>query len=294
MKKPDRKSPQGLWLENNMMEASAASVISQQLSPFTSAVRDCYEAGVEVATLPAKGTTKAHMLVAALFLKKSLNDFRATWVLLHFGYTSQAAAVAGSLYENALSTCAIAGDMRWNSRIADNQCGDIQWSPQELAKLLAERIRKESNNAGVKYTEEEYQLTWRQIYGGYKWLCKIKHPTYRSAAHDAGSASVKKGKYVIMAAPDIRTEDLPTKSTIISIGIGRLHDAIQSFALGRDCNTSGRAYLDFSGRMKRVLDEAKQAYLSIANQPLPFTIGDSQLAMDCAKLRAQQKIAKDQ
>jgi hypothetical protein len=103
MKNVGRKSPQGLWLANNMMEAAAASVISQQLSPFTSTVRDCYETGVEVATLPAKGPTKSHMLVAALFLKRSLNDFRATWVLLHLGYTSQAAAVAGSLYENALT-----------------------------------------------------------------------------------------------------------------------------------------------------------------------------------------------
>ena len=47
----------------------------------------------------------------------------------------------------------------------------------------------------------------------------LKHPTIPSALHDAFSVSLTENEYTIMAAPDTRIEDLPSKAFILSVMI---------------------------------------------------------------------------
>ena len=106
----NHKGPEGLWLACDQMEAAAEVALENQLSQFEPAIRDCYEAGVQIPTLASKRYGQHDILFSALLLKKALNDLHAVWILACFGYTSQAAAVAATLYENALTASCLAGD----------------------------------------------------------------------------------------------------------------------------------------------------------------------------------------
>ena len=175
--------PDGLWVACEGMEAAATIDLSTQLAPFASAIRNCYEAGVQAPTLVATRHKELDTLLSALFLKRTLNDLRATWVLLQIGYTSQAAAVTASLYENALATSCLAGDLKNALQFRSDKISDLPWSPQQLAKKLAQRWQTEAVNAGQLFDQNEYEQAWREVYSAYKWLCKIKHPTAKSALH---------------------------------------------------------------------------------------------------------------
>jgi len=96
------KDSRGLWDALATLELSSAPKIAKALKPFSRPVTDCYECGVEVPTLSGKHKNTADLRVAGLFLKRVLNDLRATWDLLLLGYTSQAGSVAAAAFENTL------------------------------------------------------------------------------------------------------------------------------------------------------------------------------------------------
>jgi hypothetical protein len=173
----NNKGPEGLWLACDQMETAAEVALKNQLSQFEPAIRDCYEAGVQVPTLASKRYGQPDILFSALFLKKALNDLRAVWILVSTGYTSQAAAVAATLYENALAASCLAGDPICAERLQKERTGDLPWSAQDLAKLLAKRWQEDAQKAKRVFKKEEFELAWREVYSAYKWLCKIKHPT---------------------------------------------------------------------------------------------------------------------
>jgi hypothetical protein len=87
------------WEAYDDLELSARETVTSQLMVFLPIVKNCYELGVQAPTLKCPRKSERDMLVAGLFLKKSLNDFRSVWILLTTGYTSQAAAVAASMFE---------------------------------------------------------------------------------------------------------------------------------------------------------------------------------------------------
>jgi hypothetical protein len=273
------KNPQDLWVACERMEITATIALSEQLALFELPISKCYEAGVQAPTLPGKRHQESDILLSGLFLKKALNDLRAIWVLLRLGYTSQAASVAASLYENTLAATCLAGDLTNARKFQKSGRGDLPWSPQQLAKMLARRWQKEAHSVGKQFDQEEYQRAWREIYSAYKWLCKIKHPTLRSAGHDALAASVKDGEYVIMAAPDLRPEDFPVKATILTIAVNRVREAIRSFTLALECDDSHSVCKEFKSRMTEVLSGLKTAY-EVPMRPLPFDIRDTSLAQD--------------
>jgi hypothetical protein len=109
--KEDLKNSKGsfhfetLWDKLNEAEGSASSVLNDFLADFEAVCRSCYGLAIEVIFLPGAKEPIEKTLslrVAALFLRRALNDLRGTWVLIARGYTSQAACVAASLWENSL------------------------------------------------------------------------------------------------------------------------------------------------------------------------------------------------
>lgn len=287
-KQEDRKSPAGLWQACNSMEVAAVVKLSADLRPFHEAIADCYEAGVQVPTLPANRHDGDDLLLAALFLKRTLNDLRSVWTQTVTGYTSQAASVAAALFEHALAVEALAGSTGNAKRLRQTKNGDLPWSPLELAKLHASNVRQEAHRKGKTFTDADYELAWREVYGAYKFLCKIKHPTIRSTLHDAPAASVRQSEYVVMAAPDLRDEDLPVKATILMMAISRTYQAIRWFALNLECTTTHDLYRDFTERMAKVVPAATTAYNQVTVAPLPFDIADELVAEQYRLLKQQQ------
>lgn len=283
------KGPEGLWGACEGMEATAMRVLKTQLAPFEALARRCYESGVQTPTLPGKRHGAPDMMVAALFLKRALNDLRSTWVLLQIGYTSEAASVAASLFENALAVTCLAGRKSNAQKLQKSTRGDLPWSPQHLAQLLAQQWQEEAHISKTKFDKEDYESAWREIFSGYKWLCKIKHPTLPSAVHDAASTSLASSQYVVMAAPDLRPEDMAVKATILAIVINRVYGAIRSFVFALDCDTTTPGYRRFVERMQEVAAGVKEAFKALATQPLPFDIHDSSLAQDWAKSKSRGK-----
>jgi hypothetical protein len=267
------------------METAAKVALKNQLSQIEQAVRDRFEAGVQVPTLANKRYGQPDILLSALFLKKALNDLRAVWILTCFGYTSQVAAIAATLYEYALAASCLAGNTECAARLRKQKSGDLPWSAQDLAKLLAKRWQEEARSAKRDFSKEGFELAWREVYSAYKWLCKIKHPTYKSALGDSMSASVKAGEYVVMAAPDLREEDLPVKAIILTVAISRVREAVRCFFAGAECEESGPDFDSFKTSMENVLTVTKKAHASFSGQSLPFDISDSALSETYGKFK---------
>lgn len=291
--KDNCKSPAGMWQACNSMEVAAVAKLSVDLGPFKIALEKCYEAGGQAPTLPGKRHGGNDLLLAALFLKRSLNDLRSIWTQTLMGYTSQAASVAAALFEHALAVEAMAGSTENAKQLRETNSGDLPWSPIELAKLHASNMRLEAQVTGTPFTDADYELAWREVYGAYKFLCKIKHPTIRSTLHDAPAASVRDGEYVVMAAPDLRAEDLPVKATILMIAVSRAYQAIRWFALNLGCDTTEAYYRDFTDRMAAVVPAARDAYKQLVAAPLPFDVSDELLAEEYRDLKHKQARSSD-
>ena len=225
------------------------------------------------------------MLYAALFLKRALNDLRGVWILTQTGYTSQAASVAAALFEHALAATCLTGSTSRVSELQANKSGDLPWGTQALSKMLARRWEQEAREEGKPFDQDEYEKAWREVYSGYKWLCKIKHPTLGSVAHDAFAASGSSDEYVVMAAPDVRDEDLVVKATVLMICISRVYEAIRQFARALDCDESVQYWRDFEARLDAAHSGAIEAYKALAQQPLPFDIRQSTLAREWARVK---------
>lgn len=203
------------------MEALAVKQASSDLSPLERAFKLTYECGVEAPTLASTRHNDLDIRVASLFLKRTLNDLRCTWVLLAMGYTSQSAAVAASLWENALAVACIAGHPDRAQKAAKAKGGDLPWPPMQLAKTCA------ADQTGDRGSE--YELRWREHYGPYKWLCKIKHPTLKSVLHDAFSAQKDAETYVVMAVPDLRPENRGVKLGVATIALNRALSCVSEY-----------------------------------------------------------------
>jgi hypothetical protein len=255
------------------MEAAARSTLRPDIAQYEDSIRCCYEAVVQSAAISAGQEIPPHLAVAGLFLKRVLTDLRTSWLLLSTGYTSPAATIAASLWENALTVVTIANHPECLPEIQSAN-GDIPWSPQELSKRSARDSAADDLKAGLY---DRYEKTWRELYGQYKWLCKIKHPTMRSAAHDAMGASVQPNEYVIMAAPDLRPEDRVAKVMLLSIAATRTIEAVTSFVAARHPQEGDLAYKEYGIMIQRVLSKFESFKQGLTGQ-LPFHIADEKIA----------------
>lgn len=280
-----RDSPEGLWDACDQMEANASRVLNPKIGIFRAAIRDCYEAGVEAPTLMEGDSSSQATARSALFLKRTLTDLRAVWLLVRIGYASQAASIAASLFENALAVVALTeGEDRF-SELERSPSGDIPWSPTELSKALARRRQLNAHSWGREFSGPTYERAWRETYGAYKWLCKVKHPTTRSAVHDAGATSLRQPSFVVMAAPDVRDENLSLKATVLMISISRVLDAVEYFVRATPCHEGSARYQKFMARVSSANNMSIEAFKSTTAGPLPFSISEEKLARDYKTLR---------
>ena len=258
------------------MEAAAEARLQSELEPFEDAMRGSYEAGVQAPTLPGSRQRDPDMIAAAPFLKRTLTDLRGVWLLLRRGYTAQGAAVAASLWENSHATQCLAGSEENVQLLKGQADGDLPWGPQQMAQMIA---RKQSGA-----NDPEYEKLWRERYSGYKWLCKIKHPTQPSAQYETGTTVTSANEYVVMAAPDVRAEDRVMKATIIAIAIRGAGQAVLAFADALDTDKSDPYYRDFDSRLTYAADRATAAFTRVTTgRPLPFDISASSLAKQWRK-----------
>ena len=284
-----KDTPSNLWNASRDMEIAAMRKLTKDLSVLESAARHCYESGVQVATLKGKHQHEYDdMKLAAVFLKRALTDLRAVWLLISMGYTSQAASVAASLFEHALAVNCLAGSPE-NAKTVHNENDDLPWKPKELAKSLAKQHQNEAKQKGETFGQSEYELTWREIYYGYKLLCKIKHPTGRSTIYDTTNTVRPNGTYVIMAYPNIKPEDLPLKVVIMSIAVNRCYDAIRKFAIELNCDKDEPYFHDFCDRLNTVNHFADTALKSVAELRLPFDISDTPFYKEYMQYKAREK-----
>lgn len=274
----DWTRPDGLWDACSDVEKRAVGNLSLELHPFVLPIVSCYESGVQAPTLPARRHGLEDMRFAAMFLKRALTDLRTVWLVTHIGYTPQAATVAAALFEHALTVNCLAGSPERAKELKDSKLGDLPWKPKELSRFAAEQRGVEDRAQGKKPDRKAIDISFRNIYSEYKFLCKIKHPTIRAASHDIGGTRVGADQYVVMAAPDLRKEDLPLKAIILVISIGRCFQAVRHFALSLEPNKNSDYCMDFLRRMNSIPRDVVDAHQKVTNgAPLPFGIVASDL-----------------
>jgi len=286
MKDIRKGDPGWFWKACTDIENGAKKSLSDVLKPFDMLIRDCYESGIIVPTL-SKELKEKDILLSSFYLKRVLTDLRSIWLLISIGYTSQAASVASSLFENALAVSCIAGSQENSEKVLRNN-GDLPWSVQNLVKMYTKKFRLDGLKEGEQNYQEEYEIRWREVYSHYKWLCKIKHPTLRSLVHECKSTTVKNGLYVIMAAPDLSLNDLSIKIIIITVVISRVTEAIRSYIIASGCDNNSDDYKIFNKRIEDIISTVGEVSKRFIKAPLPFTIRDSKLVEEYAQLRRKK------
>lgn len=281
--------PSGLWLAADLAEATAKNALASTLSPFGPVLENCYEAAVQAPTLPCKREGAHDLRAGALFLSRSLTDLRSTWLLLLSGYTPSAASVVAGLWEHSLAVSALVGNDSNTRKLLSSSDGDLPWKPQQLAKMHATLQRREYENRGEPWAEGDYEVVWRQIYAGYNWLCKIKHPTMPAALHSALSASAGPTTFVVMAAPDLRDEDQPVKHLLLVIAVSRISEACRVFANAAECATTTPEYQSFLRRLTAARDALHPLLDPNGTKDLPFTLDGTKWAKEYAEAKKRGK-----
>jgi hypothetical protein len=252
------------WERLDGLESRAKEQMAIQLLPFEEAFRLSYEAGVIVPVLRANGKAIIDVRCGALFFKRVLNDLRGVHVLLHRGYTSQAAAVAASLHENALAANCLFSSQANIDALLKSDGGEIPWSPMQMAKMV---VGYEGKVQGSK----EFENQWRALYAHYVWLCQCKHPTMQTTLHDTTATTLKDG-YVVMALPNVRDQDLPYKAMISIHSLVRVHEAIQAFASALGYKDSLPDDFGFAERFTKAKETAWNAFSPFLKAQNPVTI----------------------
>ncbi|MEY2479170.1 MAG: hypothetical protein QOI04_97 [Verrucomicrobiota bacterium] len=259
-----RSAADDAWNRLDDIEDTARAKLSQQLVAFEGPFRDTYEAGVIAPVLRAEAFTTADVRCAALHFKRVLNDLRSVWLLLASGYTSQAASVAASLYENALGTVCLTISPRNVETYLASESGELPWAPIKMAKMVVEH---EGHAPGTK----DFENQWRALYAHYVWLCQTKHPTMPSAVHDSSASAVRDG-YVVMALPNVHAQDLPLKAQIAIISLHRTHESIQAFLTAFGFKEEPPNTYRFAERFSRAKDTAWNAYEPFLERRNPISI----------------------
>jgi hypothetical protein len=267
-----KRSSRGLWIALSALELAESSKIAEMLRPFFAIVTDCYECGVEVATLSCRHMKTKDVKVAALFLKRSLNDLRAVWNLLMLGYTSQAGTVAAAAFENSLLANCISGHADRAEKMLKSKSGESPWTLADLCKFEAAHATDRDEESAEILSDRQYDAYWRRLYTQYSWLCNLKHPSLPSALHDASAVLSKQNEFIIMAAPDSRNEDLPNKVLILTVTILRLHEAIASFADARQLDLKDPEVVAWRERFNSTMSNLLKVVDPYTQSPLAFQV----------------------
>jgi hypothetical protein len=205
---------------------------------------------------------------AALFFKRALNDLRGVWLLLRAGYMSQAASVAASLFESALATTCL---LQSNNNIADFQAdphGEIPWSITKMARMAVQ-------GEGKKPQSKEFENSWRALCAHYSWLCQLKHSSRSSVIHDTTASTLTEKKYVVMALPNVREEDVPVKSMVAIISLQRMLECTEAFAHALGFRDKLPEDFRFAERFQTARDSAWRAFEPHLKALQPISIVES-------------------
>src|SRR5688572_14983774 len=134
MEKPS-KNGSGSWSSLASAEEQAQRVVSAQLKAFEEPFQLTHDSGEIVPRLRNKNLSDVDVRISAMFLKRVLNDLRSVRVLLFSGYTSQAAAVAASLFENALASICLTRPENIEV-LRRSSSGEVPWSPMQMTKMV--------------------------------------------------------------------------------------------------------------------------------------------------------------
>jgi len=274
------QSPEGLWEALGEAESAASALLLGRLKPFREPVRDCYEAGVQSqCLLPCARRSTTDLRVAALYLKRVLMDLRATWLLCIRGYTSQAAAVAASLFENALASEIVSGDPEKAAQCLEEPTGGLPWSVREMTNLRVPRREAAAQLRGQTFTDTERLSAGDITYYTYRWLCKMKHPTTPSLVHDASGTKLGDRTFVVMALPNVHEDDLTLKGLILTDVVLEAKSSVHAFAEAHEPDRASPAHRDFAERMEGITPQLSRAFHDVCSDPAPFLLDQHSYAI---------------
>lgn len=272
MMRDPTQNPEGLWNALEPAELCVLRDVAAQLKPFSKPLCDCYEAGVQSQFLPCRRRSSADLRVAALYLKRVLMDLRATWLLCIRGYTSQAASLAASLYENALAVEVIAGDPARARQCVGKPGGDLPWTIRKLTQLRVAKREILAKSRGDTLTDDERLSAGEITYFTYRWLCKMKHPTVPALLHEASGTKVDDSTFVVMALPNAHEDDRTLKGLILTHVALEAKAAIQAFADAGEPTKSSPEYLDYAPRIAGVTPNLSLAFHEVCTGAPPFLL----------------------
>lgn len=264
---------EGAYAALEEIEDLSRDSLRDELSGWDKIVQNCIVAGGLAPLLPAKNRGTPRVLAASPFLKRALTDLRAVHLMIRIGYTSQAASVAASLWENALTAAVLADSDSLAKEAKSTKYSEIPWSPKQLAKLDAKRALKISYGAD-NYPQKEYEDNWTISYYNYKWLCQIKHPTWQSVFHDLRSAQVSEGEYAIFPFPCNFSEDTHLKYAVLGNAVSKALEAVKSYFLSLECDEQDEGYSIFEDKINIVHFGVLEQMKEFAGKPSPINVLD--------------------
>lgn len=284
MPNESEKKLEKFWTSLPRIELNAKMKLTPVLAPWEKVVKNVYLCGVEAPFIAYKDKeTEESKRYPFIYLNRALNDLRVVWLLLNYGYTSQAASIGASLIETSLTISALLQDETAFQRIKRSKPGESPFNARELAQIWARgSSTKRKGPHASKLKKAEYEAGWRGVYGGYKYLCGIKHGTLSSLFHDALGTNVG-GACAVMASPDLRDEDARTKITICSQVLLLLHGAIEILVFSNAVDKNSSEFKDFQTRTKAFHDQMANAFKETArfdDGPLAVDTSNSKLAQE--------------
>lgn len=248
---------ESIWGQLPDLENMSQALNDAGLKGWEELVIACIEAGMLAPMLPSHRSSDSRLVTAAPFLKCSLDDLRAIWLLLHRGYTAQAAAVAAALFENALVAAVIGGSTELAKQAKKSEYGEIPWGAKELCQLLAKQEMEREKLKGKTYSQKMYEDDWTISYLHYKWLCQVKHPTWQAATHAIRSTVVRQREYAVRPGPNNMDEDFQVKARVLAVSLTKTLSAIRSFFLTLDADENTVEFIAFEEKFSK-------AYLGVS------------------------------
>ncbi len=277
---------ESIWPLLPDLEKTSQEGMDPSLKAWEELVSCCIEAGALAPMVPSQGISDLKLVTAAPFLKCTLDDLRAMWLLIECGYTSQAAAVAAALFENALTAAVIAGSTELAQKARQTKHAQIPWGAKELCQLDAKREMKLAQQRGEKVTQKMYEDDWTISYFHYKWLCQVKHPTWQAATHAIQSTAVSDREYAVRPGPNNLPQGVQVKARVVAVSLTKALQAVKSFFITLDGDEKSEEYEAFEDKINKVhfgvMEQIKLQY----GKPSPIQVLDrSFIKTDFSTLR---------
>ncbi|MGE6577409.1 DUF5677 domain-containing protein [Paenibacillus xylanexedens] len=217
----------------NNIEVIAYNSLVDKLEPFIKVTDWLFSEAPKIVEVTVEKNVTTLKNVQHMFLKQSLNSLRAIVILVLRGYTSQAATIASSLYEIRLySNYILDHQDRAEYFMKHSNSQDFVWRPKKMIRSEAQfNVNQMANKATLNVDDEI-----KSINSTYMFLCSLKHNNPIPLRHTVGAkddfigASITDG-FPVMALPDTRDSDLPTKATVLIAAINSTFYVLRNVSL---------------------------------------------------------------